>query len=131
MQRVCEVRWFPSRYIESVKSLNGRELGSNRKMREAFRAHFRDRFAHCSDPLVQEFRSYLADFSRLREAEEDSCEFVQFVMRELRECAVRNALKQIGFNKSSGLDGLPNEVYLRLLHMFVPILTDMFNHWFA
>ena len=30
-----------------------------------------------------------------------------------------------------GLDGLPYEVYLRMSHMFVPILTDMFNHWFA
>ena len=25
----------------------------------------------------------------------------------------------------------PYEMYLRLPHMFVPILTDMFNHWFA
>ena len=32
---------------------------------------------------------------------------------------------------SSGLDGLPYKVYLRMSHMFVPILTDMFNHWFA
>ena len=32
---------------------------------------------------------------------------------------------------SPGLDGLPYEVYLRMSHMFVPILTDMFNHWFA
>ena len=23
------------------------------------------------------------------------------------------------------------KVYLRMSHMFVPILTDMFNHWFA
>ena len=44
---------------------------------------------------------------------------------------VRNALKQVGLNKSPGLDGLPYEVYLRMSHMFVPILTDMFNHWFA
>ena len=34
-------------------------------------------------------------------------------------------------NKSPGLDSLPHEVYLRMSHMFVPILTDMFNHWFA
>ena len=33
--------------------------------------------------------------------------------------------------ESPGLDGLPYEVYLRLLHMFMHILTDMFNHWFA
>ena len=43
----------------------------------------------------------------------------------------RDALKQVGLNKSPGLDGLPYEVYLRMSHMFVPILTDMFNHCFA
>ena len=49
----------------------------------------------------------------------------------ITECEVRDALKQVGLNKSPGLDGLPYEVYLRLPHIFVPILTDMFNHWFA
>ena len=47
------------------------------------------------------------------------------------ECEVCNALKQVGFNISPGLDGLPYEVYLRMSHMFVPILMDVFNHWFA
>ena len=58
-------------------------------------------------------------------AEAASCEGV------VTECEVHDALKQVGLNKSPGLDGLPNEVHLRMLHMFVPILTDMFNHWFA
>ena len=40
-------------------------------------------------------------------------------------------LKQVGLNKSPGLDGLPYLVYLRMSHMFVPILTDVFNRWFA
>ena len=47
------------------------------------------------------------------------------------ECEVRDALKQVDLNKSPRLDGLPDKVYLRTSHMFVPILTDMFNHWFA
>ena len=47
------------------------------------------------------------------------------------ECEVCDALKQVGLNKSLGLDGLPYDVYLRLLHVFVLILMDMFNHWFA
>ena len=47
------------------------------------------------------------------------------------EYEARNALKQVGLNKSPGLDGLPYEVYLRMSHMFVSILKDMFNHWFA
>ena len=58
-------------------------------------------------------------------AEAVSCEGV------ITECEVRDALKQVGLNKSAGLDGLPYEVYLRMSHMFVPILTDMYNHWFA
>ena len=54
-----------------------------------------------------------------------SCEGV------VTECEVRNVLKQVGLNKSPGLFGLPDEVYLRMSHMFVSILTDVFNHWFA
>ena len=94
-------------------------------MRDAFRAHFRDRFARCPDLPLQEFHSHLTDFPRFSAAEAASCEGV------VTEWEVRNALKQVTLNKSPGLDGLPYEVYLRLSHMFVPILTDMFNHWFA
>ena len=86
--------------------------------------HFRDRFARCPDLPLQEFRSYLTDFPRLGAAEAASCEGV------VTECEVRDALKQVGLNKSPGLDGLPYEVYLRLPRMFMPILT-MFNHWFT
>ena len=120
-----EVRSFPDRYIASVKTPDGRLLRSGREIRDAFRAHFRDRFARCTDLPLREFRSYLADFPRLGAAEAASCEGV------VTECEVRDALKQVGLNKSPGLDGLPYEVYLRMSHMFVPILTDMFNHWFA
>ena len=120
-----EVRRFPDRYIGSVKAPDGRLLRSTREIRDAFRAHFRDRFARCTDLPLREFRSYLADFPRLGVAEAASCEGV------VTECEVRDALKQVGLNKSPGLDGLPYEVYLRMSHMFVPILTDMFNHWFA
>ena len=49
----------------------------------------------------------------------------------ITECEVRDALKQFCLNKSPGLDGLPYEMYLRMSHMFVPILMDAFNHWFA
>ena len=48
-----EVRRFPDRYIVSVKAPDGRLLRSGRKIRDAFRAHFRDRFARCTDlPLA-------------------------------------------------------------------------------
>ena len=96
-------------------------LGSNREMRDVFRVHFCDRFALCPDLPVQEFRSYLADFHCLQEAEAVSCEGV------VTECEVCDALNQQ--IARSGWFAL--EVYLRLPHMFVSILTDMFNHWFT
>ena len=118
-----KVRRFPDRYIASVKTLDGRLLRSSREIRAAFRAHFWDRFARCTDLPLREFCSYLADFPRLGAAEAASCEGV------ITECEVCDVLKQVGLNKSPGLDGLPYEVYFRMLHVFVPILTDMFNHW--
>ena len=44
-----EVRRFPDRYIASVKTPDGCLLRSGREIRGAFRAHFRDRFARCTD----------------------------------------------------------------------------------
>ena len=64
-----EVRRFPGRYIESIKSPDGRMQRSNREIRDAFRAHFRDRCACCSDFPLQDFFSCLADFPRLGAAE--------------------------------------------------------------
>ena len=87
--------------------------------------HTFSHFARCPDLLVQEFHNYLANFLRLGEAEAASCD------GEVTEHEVRNVLKRIGLNKSPRLDGLLYEVYLRMSHMFVPILTDMFNYWFA
>ena len=96
-----EVRRFPDRYIDSVKTPDGRLLRSSCEMRDAFRAHFRDRFVCRPDLPLQEFRSYLADFPRFGAAEAASCESV------VTECEVRDALKQVGLNKSPGRDGLP------------------------
>ena len=120
-----EVRRFPDRYIDSVKTPDGLLLRSSGEMRDTFRAHFRDRFARCTDLPLQEFRSYLADFPRLGATEAASCEGV------VTECEVRDAFKLVGLNKSPGLDGLPYKVYWRMSDMFVPILTDVSNHWFA
>ena len=120
-----EIQRFPGRYIKSVKSPNERVLGPNHEIRDVFRPHFHDRFAHCLDLPVQEFHSYLANFPRLQAAKVASYRGL------ITECEVRDALKQVGLNKSPELDGLPYEVYLRLPHMFVPILTDMFNNWFT
>ena len=120
-----EARRFPDWYIDSVKTPDGSMWQSNCKMRDAFRVHFHDHFAHCPDLPLQEFCSYLNDFPCLGAAEAASCEGV------VTECEVRDALKQVSLNKLLGLDGLPYEVDLRLSHIFVPIPTDMFNHWFT
>ena len=93
-------------------------LGSNHEMCHAFQAHFCDCFACCLYLRVQEFRSYLTDFPHLQMVEVAICEGL------VTECEVCYVLKQVGLNKSPGLNGLLNEVYLRLPYMFVPILID-------
>ena len=98
-----EMRRFPGRYIDSVKSPDGCVLRSNREIL----SHFRDRLARCPDLPLQEFRSYLADFPLLGAAEVVCCEGVVI------ECEVSDALKQVDLNKSPRLDGLLYEVYLR------------------
>ena len=97
LAREEEVRRFLSQYIELVKSQHGRVLGSNREIHEAFQVHVRDRFANCPNLWVQEFRSYLNDFLRLRETEAASCEGV------VTECEVRDALKLVRLSKLPGL----------------------------
>ena len=120
-----EFQRFPCRHIESVKSPDGHVLRSNRDIREAFQVYFRDRFSNLPNLPIQEFRSYLADLPRLQEAEAAGCEAL---VTEREFCDV---LKQVGLNKLPGLFSLPYEMYLRMSHMFVPILTDVFSHWFA
>ena len=78
-----ELRRFPCWYIECINAPDGRVLRSSREIREAFRTHFRDRFARCPGLQAQEFRDYLADFPRLGEAEAASCEGA------VTECEVR------------------------------------------
>ena len=68
-----EVWRFPGRYIDSVKFLDGHLLRLNLEIHDAFGTQFRGRFVHFSDLPLQEFCSYLADFTRLREAEATRC----------------------------------------------------------
>ena len=84
-----------------------------------------DRFVRLPDLLLQEFRRYLADFPRLQKAEAAASEVL------VTEDEVYAALKHVNRNRLPGLDGLHYEVYLRLSHMFVPILMNVFNNWFA
>ena len=86
---------------------------------------FRIVFARLPDFRIQEFRRYLTDFLRLQGAEAAGCKGL------VTEWELHDVLKQVDLNKSPGLDGLPYEVYLETSHMFIPILTDVFNHWFV
>ena len=81
-----KMRRFTDRYINSVKTPDGRLLRSTREIRDAFRAHLRDRFARCTDLPLRKFRSYLADFSHLGAAEAASFEGV------VTECEVHDAV---------------------------------------
>ena len=65
-----EVQRFPHWFIQFVKS----PLQSNCEMCGAFWEHFHDHFARWRDLAVQEFHSYLVDFSHLGEVEAASCE---------------------------------------------------------
>ena len=49
----------------------------------------------------------------------------------MTDCEVCDAVKQVGLIKSQGINGLPYEMYLRQLNTFVPLLMDLFNHWFS
>ena len=73
-------------------------LRSNREMRNAFQALFRDLFACCPDLQLQAFRSYLVDFPCSGAVEAACCEDV------ITECKARDALKQVGLNKSPELE---------------------------
>ena len=39
------------------------------------------------------------------------------------------ALKAVETDRTSKIDGLPYEVYLRLLPMFLPLLVAIYNNW--
>ena len=112
----------PQRRKNFIKSPDGHIVQSSHEMCKTFQVHFRDHSAHLPDLPVQEFHSYLANFPHLHEVEAASCKGL------VTECEVCDALKQVSLNKLPGLDDLHYEVYLRMSHRFVPILTDVFNH---
>ena len=70
-----------------------------------------------------QFDTYLAEFPRLSATEAAGCE------GRIKEEEIRDALKSVGLDKSPGIDGLPYEVFLRLSHMFVPLLATIYNNW--
>ena len=121
---IGRIRKWPDRHIQRIKTPDGQTLESTREICSGFREHLQRLFTREEGLSEQEFTSYLADFPRLGACEATSCE------GPVTECEIIEALKQVGSNKSPGLDGLPYEMYLRLSHLFVPILEGVFNHWF-
>ena len=119
-----ELRRGSDRYIREISTPDGRTLQADRDICEGFRQHYQSLFSALPDLKEEEFRSYLTDFPRLEPYEAECCEGA------IEEDEVREALKQVGCYKAPGLDGLPYELYLRMSHLFIPILTTLFNHWF-
>ena len=64
-----------------------------------------------------QFDTNLVDFPHLSATEAAGCEGC------IKEDEIREALKSVT------IDGLPNEVYLTLSHMFVPLLATIDNNW--
>ena len=74
---------------------------------------------------MQEFRGDSANFPWPQEAETPISKGL------VTEFTLRDSLKQVSLDKSLGLNGQLYKLYLRMLPMFVPILMDLLNHWFA
>ena len=122
--RAEELRQAADRHIARVTLPDGRTVTTNQGVLEAFRSYYQELFAMEPGLSLEQFDTYLADFSRLSTTEAARCE------GGITEDEVIEALKRVGLNKSPGIDGLPYEVYLRLSHIFVPLLTVLFNSWF-
>lgn len=78
--------------------------------------------AHGRHPSkFRSLRSYLADFPRFSATEVASCE------GDISVGEVYLALKRVDSDNCPGLDGLHYELYLRLSHIFMAILTVVFR----
>ena len=121
--RAEEMRAASKRYIASVTSPDGQRLTTNGDICKQFRDYYQDLFTREPGLSSARFDAYLADFPRLEETEAAGCE------GPITEDEIRQALKSVGTDKTPGIDGLPYEVYLRLSHMFVPLLATIYNNW--
>ena len=119
-----ELRHAADRQIASVTSPDGQRRTTNEAICREFRQYFLKLFTREPGLSSAQFDTYLADFPRLSATEAAGCEG-----RIKEEEEIREALKSVGLEKSPGIDGLPYEVYLRLLHMFVPLLATIYDNW--
>ncbi|CAE1178594.1 unnamed protein product [Acanthosepion pharaonis] len=121
--RAEENRNADKRHIACVTLPDKRTVTTSAGICEAFRLFFQDLFTREPGLSSAQFDAYLADFPCLEAAEAARCE------GPITESEIWDALKQVGLDKSPGLDGLPYEVYLRLSPIFVPLLQLIYNHW--
>ena len=121
--RAEELRHASDRHIASVTSPDGQRRTTNEAICGEFRQYFLKLFTREPGLSSSQFDTYLADFPRLSATEAAGCE------GRIKEEEIRDALKSVGLDKSPGIDGLPYEVYLRLSHMFVPLLATTYDNW--
>ena len=111
------------RQIASVTSPDGQRRTTNEAICKEFRQYFLKLFTREPGLSSAQFDTYLADFPCLSATEAAGCE------GRIKEEEIREALKSVELDKSPGIDGLPYEVYLRLSHMFVPLLATIYDNW--
>ena len=121
--RAEELRHAADRHIASVTSPDGQRRTTNEAICKEFRQYFLKLFTREPGLSSSQFDTYLADFPHLSAMEAARCGGC------ITEDEVRKAINSVGSDKSPGLDGLPYEVYLKLSHMFVPLLASIYNNW--
>ena len=121
--RAEELRHATDRHIANVTSPDGQRRITNETICGEFRQYFLKLFTREPGLSSAQFDTYLADFPRLSATEAAGCE------GRIKEEEIPDALKSVGLDKSPGIDGLHYEVYLRLSHMFVPLLATIYNNW--
>ena len=121
--RAEELRHAADRHIASVTSPDGQLRTTNEAICKEFLQYFLKLFTRETGLSSSQFDTYLVDFPRLSAIEAAGCE------GRIKEDEIWEALRSVGLDKSPGIDGLPYEVYLRLSHMFVPLLATIYNKW--
>ena len=116
---VCFTKTYLSCYItgRTTSDYKRRHLHGVKE----FRDYFRKLFTRNSELSFAQFDAYLADFSRLEATV--AAEFSELQRK------VRQALKTVGTNKTLTINGLSYELYLRMSHVFLPLLVIVNNNW--
>ena len=121
--RAKELRNAADQHIASVTLPDRQRRATNKAICKEFQQYFLKLFTREPGLSSAQFNTNLTVFPHLSATEAAGCEDC------IMEDEVREALKSVGSNMSPGIDGLPYEVYLRLSHLFVPLLATIYNNW--